>query len=115
MHDRRALGIAAIVGAVILLLIAGVLAVSLLSDQPEIGGASETPSPSMSPQPTDTASARPSPSGPPPAPTPPPPPMELDQPFAATARVNDLNVRETPGDGAPVASLNAGDVVLLDG
>jgi hypothetical protein len=119
MRDPRAQRIAVIVGAVLVLVIAGVLATSLLSTPRGIGEASPTASPSASPAPTGSASPQPSASEPDPTsvptPTPTPPALALDRPFAATVLVNDLRVRELPGDGAPVTSLDAGEVVLLYG
>jgi hypothetical protein len=127
MRDRRAQRIAAVAGAGLLLVIAGVLAFAVLSRPDETAEVSPTPSPSLSPlvspEPTASESPAPSPSDPDesaaptpvPTPTPSPPPMALDRPFAATVLVNNLRVREQPGDGAPIGSLGAGEIVLLYG
>ena len=114
MRDRRAQGIAVVVGALVLLVVAGVLAISLLGAPRAVGESSPSPSPSA-PAPTESSSPRPSASNADASPSPSPPPMALDRPFAATSLVNDLRIRALPGDGAPVGELDAGDVVLVQG
>ena len=120
LRDPKNQRIAVIGGAVLLLVIAGALAFSLFARPQDIAEASPSPTPSASePEPTEAASPVPSPTDPAPTPiptpSPTPQPMALDQPFAATVLVNDLYVREEPGDGAPTSTLDADDVVLLYG
>ena len=116
LRNPRNQRIAAVVGVVLVAIIAGVTFAAISSPR-AVGDASPSQSPSASPEPT--RSPGPSASEPEPTveptPTPTPPALAGDRPFAATVLVNDLNVRELPGDGTPLTMLDAGSVVLMYG
>lgn len=115
---RRGVMIAVTVGAVALLLVAVLLGAALLGGREPVAEASDSPNPSVpaSPMPsTGEPSSSPQPSADP-TPSPSPQPVVTEgRPFAAIVLVNELQLREAPGDGTPVAVLAEGDVVLIDG
>lgn len=123
----RATGGAIVLSAVLLLLVAGGLVIATLSAPLSVGqpveSRSPTPTPATSvgpsaapvtPRPTETME----PTGTP-APTPEPVTAAVlptvDHPFAAIVLVNELRVRESPGDGIPVGSLQAGQIIEIHG
>lgn len=128
----RATGMIVLATAAVLVLVAVVMVAAAVYAPRAVGepGSTPTPTPLPSPSASVTPSATPSPSAtsaptatvepsPTTAVSPEPTPVvaaaTVDQPFAAVVLVDDLRVREEAGDGTPVASLEAGQVVAVHG
>jgi len=95
--------------AAALLLAAGFMTMNLLQDGPTTASSTQAPNPTTASSPSSVTE----PSGPPPSR--PSDEVAFGPVFAGVVLVNDLNIRAEPVSGAVRATLQAGDIVRMDG